>query len=156
MLERFRFSLSGVIFGAVGLGISIWGAIVLTNAKASGSWPSVPGKVTESRVVSKTSRDSDGHSDTTYSAHVVYRYEVENAEYTCDTVSFGEYGTNTPKHAREIVVRYPKGKEVTVHYEPEKPTKAVLEPGVTWSSYAVLGFGLIFVGVGGSCFFSRR
>ena len=160
MFKHFEFNpftaIFGAIFGLCGLVAAIWGGFVLKSAKVSGSWPSVQGFVMESRVESKTSKGSDNRQDTSYYAKVVYRYEIETAEYTCDTVSFGEHGTNKPDHAREIVKRYPKGKEVKVYYDPEKPKTAVLEPGVTWSSYLPLGLGIVFVGVGVACCFSRR
>ena len=149
-------AVKGAVFGLIGIGISIWGAVVLKNAKASESWPSVLGEVTESHVVKDTDRDSDGRYDTSYHAKVVYRYEVEGAEYTSDTVSFGEHGTDKPGPANEIVKRYPKDGEVKVHYHPQKPETSVLEPGVTWSSYLILGFGLVFIGGGVACCFSRR
>ena len=155
-MRNFQFSIIGALFALIGIGMTVWGIGILKDAKASTSWPTVQGEITGSRIDKSTSRDSDGHTDTTYRADVTYRYAVEDAEYTGDTVSFGEYGSDRRSHADRIVKRYPVGKEVKVHYDPEKPEKAVLEPGVTWSSYLVLGMGLFFTGGGLAFCYSRR
>jgi len=80
-------------------------------------------------------------------------------QYSADMVSFGQYGSSSRSHAEEIVNRYPTGRTVAVYYDPSDPGTAVLEPGVTWSSYMILGIGLSFVlislAVGGIGFFKR-
>jgi len=43
---------------------------------------------------------------------------------------------------------YPKGRTVTVHYDPNKPHIAVLEPGVGFAIIACLGIGSLFIAVG--------
>ena len=143
--------LFGLIFLAVGIGLSLWGLSVLSNAKASTAWPTVQGTVTSSEVnrESKTRR-TNGRSrrSTTYSAEVSYTYQVEGAEYSANRVSFGEYSSSNASHAQSIVSRFPAGKEVPVHYNPEDPSTAVLEAGVSWSSYIPLGLGAIFSIVG--------
>ena len=156
MLDRFEFSFTGIIFGAVGIAVTLWGVVVLKNAKASASWSSVQGEVTESRVVSDTKRKSDGRRETYYRANVIYRYEIETTEYTCNKVSFGEVSTDRTSLAHEVVKRYPTGKEVQVYYDPKNPEKAVLETGVNLGSYAYLGMGLICIGVGVYSSYSRH
>lgn len=143
-----------VIFCLVGAGVSVYGSVVLQNAAVSKTWPTASGRILLAQV--DTDTDEDG---TTYSADVSYEYFINDQRYQDDTVSFGEYGSGNPKHAQEIVDRYPVGQAVTVYYDPEQPKTAVLEPGVTWSSYLMLGIGLLFMFIPGiimiSSLFSR-
>ena len=127
------------IFFAVGVGISIYGWTVLQNGRDSENWPSTQGQIVNSAV--RVSSDEDG---TTYHADVTFDYVVNDHRYTGDEVSFGQYGSSNRNHAREIVARYASGTGVLVYYNPEQSQTAVLEPGVTWSSFFILGMGLCF------------
>lgn len=130
------------IFFVAGIGITYWGSQILGNANKSVEWPTAMGRVIFSDV--REDSDEDGAS---YHADVSYEYVVNDREYLSDQVSFGQYGSSNYSHAAEIVRRYPVGERVTVYYNPEQPETAVLEPGVTWSSYMVLVMGLCFMGV---------
>ena len=46
-------------------------------------------------------------------------------------------------HMKEIQERYPVGKEVKVYYNPQNPKRCMLEPGLNWSVFFMLGLGLI-------------
>ena len=81
-------------------------------------------------------------NEKTYLAKVRYSYSVDGTPYTGGKVSFSQYG-GRQEHSRQIVQQYPVGKAVDVYYDPEKPETAVLEPGVTNSSYLILGIGLL-------------
>ncbi|MCA9918240.1 MAG: DUF3592 domain-containing protein [Anaerolineales bacterium] len=129
-----------LIFFAAGIGISIWGWSVLQNARVSESWPVTDGEILTSNV--RIDNDDDG---TSYFGDVTFRYAVDDVVYTSDTVSFGQYGSSNRGHAEEIVTKYPAGNGVTVHYDPADPGTAVLEPGVTGSSYFMLAFGAVFI-----------
>ena len=135
----------GVIFAVVGYFVAFsFGKPILDNAKASSDWPNVNGKITRSAVATKR---SDGK--TMFSFDVVYKYEVEGKQYTCNNVYFGGEGSSSSSSsANGVVSRYPKGSEVKVYYEPANPGNAVLEPGTTWSSYLVYGVGMVFLVIG--------
>jgi hypothetical protein len=90
-----------------------------TEAEATAKWPSVPGVITDMRITE--SRSSDG--STTKTAVLGYAYSVNGKSYQGDRVRV-EIGTS-PSDAE----RYPKGKQVTVFYNPEKVEDAVLEQG---------------------------
>ncbi len=141
--EYFIVGLISIVFLAAGLGISVFGWIVLQNARVSAGWPTVQGQIVESTV--RESTDEDG---TSYFADVRFRYVVDDQPYTADTVNFGQYGSSDPNHAQEIVSKYEYGGSVLVYYDPEKPQTAVLQPGTTWSSFFILGFGSIFALIG--------
>ena len=135
----------GLLFAVIGYFVAFtFGKPILDNAKASRDWPSVPGVITRSAVATKR---SDGK--TMYSSDVVYRYQVEGRELTCNSVFFGgNTSSSNSSAAYNVTGRYPEGAEVDVYYEPEDPANAVLEPGTRWQSYIVFGLGLVFLIVG--------
>jgi len=144
-MDRNKILLGESILLAVAIGLTIGGSIKLKNAKASASWPQVKGTVLTSEVETSTiTNRSDHTSFLWYAADVAYEYSVDGTTYACHTVSFGQGGSRNPEHARQIVNRYPEGKQVQVYYDPARPEVAVLEPGVSWSSYTLLGMGLVF------------
>ncbi|MDH3217219.1 MAG: DUF3592 domain-containing protein [Candidatus Krumholzibacteria bacterium] len=147
MARRGLYFLVSVVFVAAGIAMTIRGKGVLGDAKASATWPAAYGKIVTSQVTKKSHqsrRNGRQRTTVTYWANLSYRYDVDGLRYTSDTVSFGEYGSDDPEHARDVVHRYPEGKEVEVHYNPTDPEVAVLEPGVSRSSYLALGLGLVF------------
>lgn len=142
-----------LVFLGTGIVISVLGVNTLQNAKASLSWPKARGQVVESIVKRRRSESTTGRNQrtkTTYKATVFYDYSVDGTEYSSDKISFGDYSSSSPSHARRIVNRYPKGKTVEVYYNPAKPQVAVLEPGASWSSYMPLGLGVFFATAGGA------
>ena len=111
-------------------------------------WPGTPGKVIESSVGRRRSSGSNGGSSTTYHAEILYEFTVESTKFNGNRVAYGDYGSSNPSHARRVVNRYPKGKNVTVHYMPGNPEECLLEPGLKGQSWFLPGVGLIFFVVG--------
>lgn len=136
-----------LIFVVVGASVAFFGIRGLIRAKASVDWPSAQGKVIESSVERQRSSGSNG-SSTTYHAEILYEFTIDGTTFNGERVAYGDYGSSSPSHARRIVNRYPKGKNVTVHYLPGNPEECLLEPGVKGQSFFLPGFGLIFFTVG--------
>lgn len=137
-----------MIFIGVGFGLFWKGTADMELAKESVEWPFIEGRVVSSEVVRKTSRDSDGHTSTTYHAEISYEYTVGGTGHYGDKVSFGDYGSSSRSHAAGIVGRYPEGKQVLVYYKPDKPSIAVLETGVKGGTWIMPIIGSIFGIVG--------
>ena len=105
-------------------------------------------------LVSDLQRSRDTEGGSTYRSDVSYSYEVSGREFVAARTRFGdrlELSWSAP--ALRIVRRYPKSSRVLVHYDPDEPSEAVLEPGVTLyvfgglmfgAIFALLGFGLLF------------
>jgi hypothetical protein len=92
------------------------------RARASGAWPTVPGKVEWSRI----ERTPRGYM--TYFRLVIdYRYEVGGRDYEGDTVQFGPPRVTGQELIERLADKYTAGAQVTVHYDPDDPRKAVLE-----------------------------
>lgn len=143
-LMRFIFGrLFGLPFAIVGGVVLFTGGRALWDARASSSWPTVAGIVAASEVESHS-----GDDGITYSAEVMYDYEVGKVKYSSNRIAFGDYGSSNPGRARGIVNRYPKGADVTVAYQPADPGKSVLEVGVQWQAFFMPAFGLVFFTVG--------
>jgi hypothetical protein len=126
-----------LIFGLVGAGLSYWGWTILQDARASATWPTAAGVVTSSEVDHST----DAEGGDSYSPEVDYQYQVDGQTITNNQIKFGENSYSSRRKAEEIAANYPLGQQVTVYYEPERPTNAVLEPGVSAGSYIVITIG---------------
>jgi Protein of unknown function (DUF3592) len=149
----------GALFLCIGSGLAVWGWTIYQNARASADWPTAQGKVTSSHVSHTT--DSDGGDS--YSPSVRYEYQADDRRYANNTIKFGENSYNSFDEAQVYVARYPEGATVTVYYDPGKPGRSVLEPGVSAGSFIVLGIGVFFVvialglgGVGGAIGLAAR
>ncbi len=117
------------------------------KAKASLAWPSTQGRVIESRVVESRSSDSDGDTTTTYRPYIKYEYQVVGSVFTSDKLAIGPaVSTSSYRKAEEKVKRMPAGAAVTVFYNPDDPTEAVLEQRSNAGLLLILG--IIFVVVG--------
>lgn len=135
----------GIIFLIGGFFALKYGQKSINQAKASVEWPSVPGIIQSSEVVRK--RDSDG--DTMYRAEVLYKYTVNGEILESDQRRIGATSSSSSsKNAYKITRLYPKGSNVTVHYNPEAPEEAVLEPGVFLESKILWYVGIVFMILG--------
>ncbi len=116
------------------LAIILYGQYQLHQARLSEQWPLAPGRIVRSFVKSSSSENG-----TSYSADIKYAYTVQGVEHRSNVVVIGghAYGANS------AVKRYPLGKEVSVAYEPGKPGRAVLEPGVFHHGAQKLGKQLL-------------
>jgi hypothetical protein len=133
----------GLSFMVVGSGFIAIGYLQLNNAQDSLKWPTTGGVIISSEI-----KKSEYENSTTYHANVLYKYAVGEKLYSSERVSFGQYGSNDPEHARSIVRRYEKGQNISVYFNPADPNKSVLEPGVSWGAYIFLGMSIGFFGLG--------
>ena len=79
---------------------------------------------------------------------MLYEYNVSGQTQSSNDIAFGDYGSSDPSHARSIVNKYPAGSDVTVHFSPSDPSKAVLETGISGQSFFLPGFGAVFFSAG--------
>ena len=84
-----------------------------------------------------------------YTPHVRYKYAVGGRTYHGDRIQVLPLGVTDEWQAWATVRRYAPGTEVRVHYDPQRPDRAVLEPGWGWwDSYTRLLRGSVLVGIG--------
>jgi len=138
---------TGAIFMGMGYLLAIYlGMNAYHMGKVSESWPTVQGSVLQSKVV--TSHDSKGRS--TYSADVQYAYRIGGKEYKSNKIDTraGTWSSSDSSDAYEEVNQYPIGRSVAIHYNPDKPWVAVLEPGVSQVTYWLMGAGAVLLFIG--------
>jgi uncharacterized integral membrane protein len=137
----------GLLFTGAGLLMLILGFVQFRTSRASRDWPSVEGQVTEATVETKIDRDEDGAS-TRYSPRIIYTYSVSGQQYTSDRVVIGARQWHTSQTRAEAKLVYRPGQQVTVYYNPGKPSQAVLEAGATRGAWGTLAIGIIFTILG--------
>ena len=134
------YTVVALILGLLGSGILIAALMRVPRALGSRHWPETTGKVT---AVSVTriwlGRGSLHFPD------IRYEYRVGEAQLTGQRIGFVwrlpwlSYGAAlyVLQHA------YPRGKSVTVRYDPAEPSDAVLEPGILTGLRAMIGIGVL-------------
>ena len=133
-------ALVGLCFVALGaffidVGLEEW-----RLGEASRSWPTVGGRVLASEVATRTARRGNGTSRST-THEIRYEYEIDGVRRegrrVAYTVAMGE------GDLRARAARYPAGRAVKVHVDPEDPDRAVLEPGADgWNALPIAMGGL--------------
>lgn len=129
-----------VAVGAVGVFLVVYALRSRQKAAASQTWPSVQGYIIQSEVRQTTSTDDNGRVRVAYYPAIAYDYEVAGQTYTGKQIAFGGVrGESSPERARAVLARYPGGAGVTVVYNPEKPSEAVLERAAGEAKLALIG-----------------
>jgi hypothetical protein len=136
-----------IIFMAVGGFFVVQGVHEWMLAKASAAWPTVTGTVTHSEVTRHTST-SKGRTRTSYNARIEFDYEIDGVTIRGDRLTY-KVTSSSQSGAQETVDRHPVGSTVTVSYDPDDRTRAVLEPGWDWSNAIPVGVGLFAIAFAG-------
>ncbi len=147
----------GLLFGAIlliiGIPFVIIGQISTKRSKAAQTWPSVPGTIVRSEVVTHTDYDSEDNASTSYEPVVAYQYSVMGQEMTGSRIAYGANRFSYKKCA-EICSKYPVGSQTMVHYNPEKITDTTLEviarggKAFTIAGIIALTIGLVAIVIG--------
>lgn len=132
-----------------GAALTTFGVVFLKAAQVSRGWPSVPGVVNDIEASRYHSGSTGSTSTRTYVYQISYQYAVEGQPYTGDRYSLGEGSTasrqyDTAGAARQAgTAAHPPGSPITVYYDPQVPSSAVLKPGANVGSYVPLILGLL-------------
>jgi len=140
----------GALLALVGTGLLGAGLWTIGRAVVAASWPAVPGVVVSSEVdVHDGRNDVDEVPVTTYHPAVRYTYDVDGRRYVGERITCGDFGSIDLDGRRAVAERYPLGSTVTVHFDPDAPELAVLEPGPAAFNLLMPALGLAFL-VGGT------
>jgi hypothetical protein len=130
-------------------------------------WPSVKGTVVTSEVVTGTVKNGRTLIVSPH-ANTVYTFAVDGKSYRGEgrrVVPMLHFDTEgTPE---EVVAKYPKGKAVTVYFDPNNPADALLTPvpgkdaqeligALTLIAPVVAGVGLLIAGMAGTRLWRER
>jgi hypothetical protein len=126
------------VLASLGTCLFFGGISAYVRSSASAAWPAVEGVITVSEIEVRqetrerrrgTSSIKERRVVDVYEADVKYTYTVDGKGYTGDRITYFSHATDSEALAREDVEKYPVGKKVPVHHDPEDPSTAVLEPG---------------------------
>ena len=129
--------------GLVGAGYYVaweWGWPALGRARESGDWPRTQGGIEHSRVVifSPTGGRVKPRLE------LAYTYVVDGTTYTGHRVRLpGPLDLGLGDDPQQLAARYPSGLQVDVHYDPQDPSRAVLEPGAPPEAYLPVVVGVV-------------
>jgi hypothetical protein len=146
-MENFNviFSVAILIGGFIFIGMAINQYLKAKNAERT--WLTAVGVVLNSDIKVHQSRNSKGQTTKYYEPLVSYQYQVKDETYNGDRLGFGSGRYGKSKANKKIAI-YPQGAQVTVHYNPADPSKAVLETTATdGGKFLALGIILIVLGV---------
>lgn len=132
---------------AIGIPVAALGFSRLVTGLRSRRWPTTTGTVTATGVDSRSSTEGGGSS---YKPGLQYEYTVDGTSYVSTRYALGDSEPSfDSREAAEswLAENYPVDAEVTVHYDPDRPGSALLEPG-SGGSVSTLLFGLVFTGLG--------
>jgi len=141
MLNPYSIILS--LFVICGLLVTLWGVRVIVLARKTLLWPSVGGKIEESRI-NYGSRD--------LMPHIVFSYKVGEKHFQ-QQLKFPADVTPSPEFSKSYVEKYPTGFLVQVYYDPANPETAILEPGPAEGDWLILAIGLAMLFLGMLMFF---
>lgn len=98
--------------------------------RASLQWPMVEGTVLDARFDEKTYRDEDGGETTAYAAHLHFQYFVKGKRYLSRHFTYRPVRGLGQRDAYALLQGLHRGKAVTVHFDPRRPERAVVLPGI--------------------------
>lgn len=141
--------LMATIFSAVG-----WGGVAYNVWRTNQALSYVAGSGTViSSCVSTCRHTHKGRTTTSYSPSVLYRYEVGGRTFTGDRYRLASSSSDSAGAAMRAVEDNPKGKTVTVWYDPQDPASSYLVKPEMFDRLPESGFFLLFALVGSAVFF---
>ena len=140
----------------ISLGLFILGAFGISNLERDRSslhWPSTSG-IIDSATLERSGLNGPNARFNHFWADISYDYQIAGVSYHGTRVSFGglwrgiDFNRSDKWRATRVLDHYPKGKQVTVFYDPSDPATAILEPKITDRTWISLAFGVIFLSWG--------
>ncbi len=130
LISLFRFSqLPVIMLGLIlaGVGLFFWATPGLLRSFGSQTWPSVNGRVTDSRWHNKIIGQSALRPTSKFIPKIEYSYSVNNAEFKGTSVSLDAFEGFDRLTAKSKLEQYATGREVQVFYDPANPSVSCLE-----------------------------
>ncbi len=94
-------------------------------------WPCVRGRITKSELRTRIVQEGVPllMPDTfVHAPLIIYSYEVDGKVYRSTRLSFVYENLRSKRCADGALQRYPRGQKVAVHYDPDDPRDAILDP----------------------------
>ena len=135
----------GMIFVLVGGGFFIGMALLPALHLLEAQW----WEATSCTIVSSTVRSHQSDDGTTYSVDILYEYEWDGGLWRSNSSSFVTWSSSGYDSKAEQVAQHPPGSTTVCFVDPDDPTRAVLERGLSLG-YLLGLLPLIFVVAGGA------
>ncbi len=131
-----------LLLGGVAL---LFGARTAIEGYQATRWPSAKGRIVMSKVTEL--RTSQNIRVARLCVDLDYLYMVGDTIYEGHRLNSGWRCFASEDRVKEIMASYPVGKEVAVRYNPKNPSISMLEPGLNWTAFLLLGVGVINLSV---------
>lgn len=149
-MKTMLFGLIAFVLWAIS-GLFFWVALGNTwYGWVSQDWPVARGTVVRSAVeevaYSRSDNTQSGNQswirDVQYIRYrpvIVYHWQVDGQLFERDRRNFAAAFTHeeTREAAEAVLAPYPRGATVDVYYDPDKPSRGILEPGAHWDGLSV-------------------
>jgi Protein of unknown function (DUF3592) len=112
-----------------------WRMIVL--GRAAMSWPRTEGFIADARFNETIVQDDD---DAMYSAHLVFAYTVRGRRYRSRRFTYRQTRGLTQSAAYALLRGIRRGQIIDVYYDPKRPERAVVLPGIDRSNLVAFWF----------------
>jgi len=133
--------LFGVIALAVGVILYVAQFRQGLRADASKKWPKADATILTSAL------ESSPEHKRRYRAAIRYRYRVRGKDYESDRI-FWAGNEGRKRNMQSVVATYPKGDGARVHYDPQDPAEAVLDPTQHTGSRATVIYAMVMSTIG--------
>ncbi len=128
-MNLYSIILASVALG--GIGISIWGWLILQKSRKIKQWPRIIGIIESSNP---TSAEND------LLPEIVFSYQLDGKKYQ-KQFEFPDGTHPLPEFSKAYNEKYPVGKKVEVFYNPDQHEAATLEPGAQ-GDWMILAMGI--------------
>lgn len=132
---------AGLLVMHGGVLLVIWTTDDIRRSGQIASWPVATGYIVEVAI-------EEGR---TYRPECVYRYAVNNVEYTGNShLGAPGFGGKRKRYdvASSLIEQFKPGDSVDVFYDPEQPSESTLSPAVSWDVYVKLATGALVFMIG--------
>jgi hypothetical protein len=146
LTDRVQHAPMVVALSAMALVTILFGFAARKQGNDARKWPVVTGRIDKSEVDEfRGSISNDSKSTTLYRPLISFSYEYNGLKYVGSHVSLGvKVTSNSAAVAKKTVAKYPLGKTISVHVNPQNPSESTLSPstGAAWFIWAI-GAGLL-------------
>jgi len=141
----------------LGLFFALFGVYFIALGNESGSWPETQGTIVS--VTIRTDSYLAGNAASTpeqkergrrYYPSITYRWEVDGRSFTGSRYRLGTTHEKFEEREQAVVAaaRYRNGAPISVFYDPEDPSQAVLDRSASGAVWVPLPFGLLLAVMG--------
>jgi hypothetical protein len=127
-----------VAVGGAGLYLTASALRDIARGRASLRWPSVRGDIRQLGAHVGGARHGDE------AGVIVFGYTVDGRAYESNVHDLA--GRAVGRGAGTVLAKYAVGDTVTVYFDPNAPSNAMLDPGAGAANYRMLGVGALMLG----------